>query len=152
VIAKSTAVPKSPSRTWTLVTALFVLLTLYGVWQLNRLNRSIALAPFIERQTELYTEVSRTASFIANSTDTEAVERASEHFLTLMNGPLVIYSDEISSWSVALFATCMTEPGNQKCKDRDLKQLATSLGKTMRMSLSETGRLGLINLPARVPN
>lgn len=134
------------------MTALLVLLAVYGVWQLNRLNRSIAFAPFMETQTELYTEVSRLASFIANSSDAEAVERASEHFLTLMNGPLVIYSDEISNWSVALFATCMSDPANEKCKDRDLKQLATSLGRAMRISLSETGRLGLIELPPRVAN
>ena len=135
----------APSASRTVLLTLLVLIALYGAWQLNRLSRALAYAPFVERQVELYTEVSRAASLIAHSDDAEERDEARQTFMRLMRGPLVVFADETASWSVALFETCMTEPDNEKCKDRDLSQLSTGLSRAMRKSLSDTARLGLMD-------
>lgn len=114
-----------------------VLAVLYGLLQLSSANGINASQPFFDSRIVLYLEASNSASVIAISQDEQQVTEAKNRLKQIGAGPIVVVGDERVIWAMSLFSTCMDEPENEKCKDRDLKQLALSLSRAMRISLSE---------------
>jgi len=91
-------------------------------------------------------DVSKAASIIANSNDPDKIAEAKDHILTVNGGPIFLVGDDRVIWALGLYLTCMEDINNEKCKDRDMKQLASGLSKTMRVSLSDTGNIKHVEL------
>lgn len=110
---------------------------LYVLLQLGSANRISASQPFLNNKVQLFVEVSRAASIIAVNQDESSVSEAANKLQQISAGPIFLLGDERVIWAISLFNTCFAEPENEKCTDRDLRQLSAGLSKAMRLSLSE---------------
>jgi len=113
------------------------------IWLAYLAVRDNAMKPLVSAQIEQYLIAAETASTIAHNSEPETKAKAIEKFVELNNGPMKVVADEKVSWAMNLFELCLEEPNNEKCKDRDLKALASLLSKTMKASLSATVRVNL---------
>jgi|GEM_PF-2635686 hypothetical protein len=114
---------------------LLLLCALYAAWQLNVMNKTFAGSTYEENRVNVYKEAADLAATIATSTDQAEQTAALDRFKHLNNGALVLFSDETVSWAAALLLSCIDDPEDDRCKERDLNQLASGLNKAMRRSL-----------------
>ena len=85
--------------------------------------------------------VADTAATIAYETNLEAKQEAMDRFTKMNNGPMQVIGDDRVTWTMSIFETCMYDLQHEKCKDRDLKALASLLIKRMRAAIAQSARL-----------
>ena len=130
----------------TITIFLIIATVVFGILQLSSANTINASQPYLNNRISTYMEASEAASIIANSNDLNSIAEAKDHILTVSGGPIFLVGDDRVIWALGLFLTCMDDIDNEKCKDRDMKQLASGLSKAMRVSLSDTGNIKHVEL------
>ncbi len=130
----------------TITILLIIAAVVFGMLQLSSANTINASQSYLNSRISTYMDVSKAASIIANSNDPDKIAEAKDHILTVNGGPIFLVGDDRVIWALGLYLTCMEDINNEKCKDRDMKQLASGLSKTMRVSLSDTGNIKHVEL------
>jgi len=119
---------------------------LYLSLQINSANKISASQPFLSNKIELFVEVSQAASIVAIRQDESKVSEAAILLQQIAAGPIILLGDERVIWAMTLFNRCFESPEDERCKDRNLKQLSAGLSKAMRLSLTEPTNIANIGI------
>lgn len=95
------------------------------------------MQPWLTSQREIYLQALTAASTIANSSDTEQLQQATEDFWKLFHGQMILVETEEVKNEMIHFGNCL----NNHCSQTDLNEQLHKLANTMADSMAATAQM-----------
>jgi hypothetical protein len=100
----------------------------------SQTRRIEATKPFLERQLNLYTQITQAASTLATETFVQEVDAASKIFWTLYWGELALVEDSRVEAAMVEFGRCL----KSACTQHDMQEASLKLAHACRDSLADS--------------